>query len=431
MKKLERLTLLFMSTIFLLILRPVPASASVISNKTLQVEDISSKTGIETIGTLSNRVYKYHNETASSGYSWEYWYIYSWSGYTDWFDIDNVIAMTYPFSSSSGLTSNYGTTCSATIHLENGTTADWERGTTWTNPNKLKGKARVYVSATLAHKFGYSNKSESESRSATPKVTNDLYISPIQVSEIKQTEIIIPSESTWSRNMDSLYEASTSGDHISNWRAINEVFSDEFTLDGIQSFYAKGQSNGTNYDPGALGQVDLIRCSDGSEYNIVRSHKSPLAGGSLYTSNITDKTGTFKIRWRTRNQDGESDTPGGTLKSWAYGRVSPVLISYSTCLFYNANGGDNAPSPSAVEEGNAIIISSVKPTRTGYDFIGWSTSANSATADFVAGDTITITENTTLYAVWKSQKPYFTGFNGDGNLTALPGSDLTVITTYS
>ena len=74
-------------------------------------------------------------------------------------------------------------------------------------------------------------------------------------------------------------------------------------------------------------------------------------------------------------------------------------------LTYNANGGTNAPDPETqkVEKGQSatFTVSALKPTRENYTFKGWSTDENAATADYNGGDKITISQNTTLYAVWE------------------------------
>ena len=41
------------------------------------------------------------------------------------------------------------------------------------------------------------------------------------------------------------------------------------------------------------------------------------------------------------------------------------------------------------------------PTRTGYDFLGWATDKDATSAEYRSGGSITISSNTTLYAVWK------------------------------
>lgn len=67
-------------------------------------------------------------------------------------------------------------------------------------------------------------------------------------------------------------------------------------------------------------------------------------------------------------------------------------------LTYNANGGSGAPS----QQTGAVnyTISSVKPTRSGYTFLGWSQSSSATSATYKSGDSITVSANTTLYAVW-------------------------------
>ena len=68
-------------------------------------------------------------------------------------------------------------------------------------------------------------------------------------------------------------------------------------------------------------------------------------------------------------------------------------------LTYNANGGSGAPS----QQTGAVnyTISSVKPTRSGYTFLGWSQSSSATSATYKSGDSITVSANTTLYAVWQ------------------------------
>ena len=75
-------------------------------------------------------------------------------------------------------------------------------------------------------------------------------------------------------------------------------------------------------------------------------------------------------------------------------------------LSYNANSGSGAPSVQSATVYNAttsntFTVSSTKPTRTGYNFLGWSTSSSATSASYVAGDKITLSSSDTLYAVWK------------------------------
>ena len=69
-------------------------------------------------------------------------------------------------------------------------------------------------------------------------------------------------------------------------------------------------------------------------------------------------------------------------------------------LTYNANGGSGGPSSQT--GGSTYTIPSTVPTRSGYAFMGWAKSSSATSAEYSAGNTITISSNTTLYAVWKA-----------------------------
>ncbi len=73
-------------------------------------------------------------------------------------------------------------------------------------------------------------------------------------------------------------------------------------------------------------------------------------------------------------------------------------------LKYNANGGSGAPAQqtaTSTEDSYTFTISSTTPTRSGYDFLGWSTSSTATSASYLPNGEIMVTGTTTLYAVWK------------------------------
>lgn len=78
----------------------------------------------------------------------------------------------------------------------------------------------------------------------------------------------------------------------------------------------------------------------------------------------------------------------------------PALPTYT--ITYNANGGANAPSKQTKTHGTNLTLSATKPTKTGYTFLGWSTSSSATVASYEAGGTYTSNSDTTLYAVWTS-----------------------------
>lgn len=68
---------------------------------------------------------------------------------------------------------------------------------------------------------------------------------------------------------------------------------------------------------------------------------------------------------------------------------------------YNANGGSGAPSAQTKTYGKTLTLSSTKPARTNYTFLGWATSASATAATYSAGGSYTANSAATLYAVWK------------------------------
>lgn len=76
----------------------------------------------------------------------------------------------------------------------------------------------------------------------------------------------------------------------------------------------------------------------------------------------------------------------------------PALSSYA--VSYNANGGSGAPAAQTKWYGTALKLSSAVPTRSGYNFKGWATSA-SGSAAYQPGGSYTANAAATLYAVWQ------------------------------
>lgn len=107
------------------------------------------------------------------------------------------------------------------------------------------------------------------------------------------------------------------------------------------------------------------------------------------------------------------DRVGGTM--YASTTVSiPKLASYT--VSYNANGGSSAPSSQTKWYGKSLTLSSTKPTRTGYSFQGWATSASGSVA-YAAGASYTANAAVTLYAVWKANT-YTVKYDANGGTGA-------------
>ena len=72
-------------------------------------------------------------------------------------------------------------------------------------------------------------------------------------------------------------------------------------------------------------------------------------------------------------------------------------------LTFDANGGEKAPEATKVTVNTTYTIPETAPTLEGDTFLGWSLTPYNAVPDCKAGDSLTLTGDTTLYAVWEKR----------------------------
>ena len=93
---------------------------------------------------------------------------------------------------------------------------------------------------------------------------------------------------------------------------------------------------------------------------------------------------------------------GGTYANDASAVLYAVWAADTYTITFDANNGTGAPAAQTKTYGVPLELSSTVPTRTNYDFLGWSTSSTATTAAYAAGGTYTANEDALLYAVWKT-----------------------------
>ena len=162
-------------------------------------------------------------------------------------------------------------------------------------------------------------------------------------------------------------------------------------------------------------------------------------GGGNYNFSITapgggsSTTTTYKVAY---NANGGSVSPSSTVVNAGSYTTLPTP-SKSWKITYNANNGSGAPSAQTVsltckgwstsssatsasyscgssyKPTKAITLYAVwptsvnvtlksgTPTRSGYKFLGWSTSSSATSASYSPGESVSLKGNATLYAVWK------------------------------
>lgn len=152
-----------------------------------------------------------------------------------------------------------------------------------------------------------------------------------------------------------------------------------------------------------------------------------------FTFAINGKTGTHTVATGTktvnkstsaRNVSFSISVPMNLTWSGSYGGTmsgsGSISISAKTSytISYNANGGSGAPGSQTKWAGTNITLSSNKPTRTGYSFLNWLSSAQNTT--FNPGATYSYDASTTMKAQWKANT-YTVSYNANGGSGA-PGN---------
>ncbi len=93
---------------------------------------------------------------------------------------------------------------------------------------------------------------------------------------------------------------------------------------------------------------------------------------------------------------------------------------------YYTNGVENDPASQKKEYGVPLTLTTEKPTRLGYTFLGWSEDSKATSPSYEAGGEYTEEKDAELYAVWKATVPGDTltvTYNANGGSEA-PGSQV-------
>lgn len=165
------------------------------------------------------------------------------------------------------------------------------------------------------------------------------------------------------------------------------------------------------------------RLVDGESYMLLKDQ-------TLYAKWINNRTDITSYRparngykfvgWFTSPSGGVEYTNASVISD----NITLYAHWYQYTISYNANGGTGAP---ATQYGyGETYLSSTQPTRSGYKFLGWSTSSNATSASYSSGSKTSLYNNLNLYAVWGKKSITLSEYAGQGIVYVEPSNTWTL-----
>lgn len=121
----------------------------------------------------------------------------------------------------------------------------------------------------------------------------------------------------------------------------------------------------------------------------------------LSTTKPTRTGYTFKGWGTSSTSTSVAYAPGANYTANAADTLYAIWTEITYTITFNANGGTGGPTTQTKYYTKTLTLSTSKPTRTNYNFLGWATSASATTAQYQPGGSFTTNVKTTLYAVWE------------------------------
>ena len=191
--------------------------------------------------------------------------------------------------------------------------------------------------------------------------------------------------------------------------------------------------------PSSYGSVSKtsISVASGTTYT-TSGNKISFSDGQSVTASPASSTSSYTYSFSKWSSTSGTITSAKSITA-SFTRTAQTS-SYTCYLYYDANGGSGAPSTQSYTgtstSSHTFTVASGTPTRSGYDFLGWSTNSSASSASYSAGSSISVTYNgsKTLYAVWQEKVSSYSVTVYKGNWYSFKwvgGSDSTTYTTTS
>ena len=275
--------------------------------------------------------------------------------------------------------------------------------TTW--GSEVNGKGKIGINVTLTN----------SSSGTTTSVTIDVYFwSKYSAVDSSNTFYFNnkAASATTSRGSVSINHTVSSG---GGWSTSNQTKLGTYTYNynrgtSEQPFNCAAKLTGIDYVGGTMTVSKSYTIPALATYTVLYDANggsdAPLSQKKYHGKNLTlrstkpTRTGyTFK-NWLSSAQSKNYD-PGDLYGYNASTTMKAQWTAITYTVKYNANGGSGAPSNQTKTYGKTLTLSSVKPTRESYSFLGWATSANATEAAYTSGASYEDNNNLTLYAVWE------------------------------
>ena len=138
-------------------------------------------------------------------------------------------------------------------------------------------------------------------------------------------------------------------------------------------------------------------------------------GTTLTLSSVTPSRDGYTFKGWSTSIDGEVEfSPSDEYTLEGDKTLYAIWEAHTYTVAYNVNGGEGSFESQTKAHDTPLTLTTDIPTRYGYIFKGWSTSAD-GNVEFLAGASYTLEGDKTLYAVWKANT-YTVTFNANGGI---------------
>lgn len=186
------------------------------------------------------------------------------------------------------------------------------------------------------------------------------------------------------------------------------------TRKSATQYTVKINASWETYYSGAQTNYGMTASSGGGSINLNTFGTKSSSGSGSFTGTYSisgngSATKTITVTFKNYEEDWQGNVTESATKTVSFSVTVPAWTSYT--VKYNANGGSGAPSSQTKWKDQTLTLSTTKPTRIGYTFQGWATSASGSVV-YSAGASYTANASVTLYAIWDLINIYLY-FNGD------------------